>query len=412
MGKLSDVQIRNWVKAGKPIAKADGDGLNFTLSAKGTASWTLRYRFAGKPRELTIGRYPDVSLAEARRLAANARAKVQQGIDVAREKQKTKVEAATAMTVRQLATDYMGKRFPSLKRATVDQRRRYIQKWVLPKLGALAARKVGTADVVALIARVGEKASAHVAEQVYTALSEIFKHGMARHVVTANPCAGISVRAIAGNPPPARKRLNLTADELHAILREAHTMGEANALALKLLIITGVRTGELARAKWEHVDLERAEWLVPDDNSKGARGFTVPLPPTAVECFRQLKQLAGDSGYVLPARSARRRQRLGGDAHYEQRTLNAQLHKLTERVGCRRCTPHDMRSTARSHLAALGVDVLVAERCLNHTLGGLVAVYDQHDYIRERRDALEKLAAFITACEAGEEWNVIPLRCA
>ena len=91
------------------------------------------------------------------------------------------------------------------------------------------------------------------------------------------------------------------------------------------------------------------------------------------------------------------------------------LNKLCDRLGdkVRRFTPHDLRSTARSHLAELGVSVLVAERCLNHTLGGLVAVYDQHDYLAERRAALETWAAFVLACEAGEPWrqgNVIPIR--
>lgn len=107
MGKLTEVQIRNWIKAGKPVAKADGGGLTFTLSAKSTASWVLRYRFGGKPRELTIGRYPNNTLAKARELATEARAKIQQGVNVARDKQITSIERAAAKSFRQLAADYM-----------------------------------------------------------------------------------------------------------------------------------------------------------------------------------------------------------------------------------------------------------------------------------------------------------------
>ncbi|MDA0784944.1 MAG: Arm DNA-binding domain-containing protein, partial [Proteobacteria bacterium] len=91
MGTLTDVRIRSWIKAGTPVARADGGGLTFTLSAKGTAAWVLRYRFDGKPRELTIGRYPDITLAKARELATEARAKIQQGADVARDKQKSRI---------------------------------------------------------------------------------------------------------------------------------------------------------------------------------------------------------------------------------------------------------------------------------------------------------------------------------
>ncbi len=96
MGRLTDVLIRNWIRSGQPVAKADGGGLTFTLSEKRTAAWVLRYRFGGRPRELTIGRYPDITLAHARELASKARAKLQQGVDVAREKQKARIDRTAA----------------------------------------------------------------------------------------------------------------------------------------------------------------------------------------------------------------------------------------------------------------------------------------------------------------------------
>lgn len=416
MGKLKDVTIRNWMKDGDPVAKADGDGLTFTLSAKGTAAWVLRYRFGGKGRELTIGRYPDISLSKARELAAEARVQIQQGRDVAREKQKATIQRAAAKTLRELASDYMSKAFPHLAANTIKQRRHHIEGVILPKLGSLPAREVMTADVVALVEAVGKK-SVNVAELVFTAISEIFKHGLARHVVTANPCAGISVSAICGKPEPKRQRLKLTEDELRVILPALPGIGAENALAVKIQLATCVRLGELAKAEWAHVDFDRAEWFVPDQNSKTGRGFTIPLPPAVVGWFRELEPFACGSRFVLPARQVRRTRNHGGEVHFEQRAMNAMLHKLCEKLGdkVRRFTPHDLRSTARSHLAALGVNILVAERCLNHSLGGLIAIYDQHDYMTERRAALELWTDFILACEAGRAWlpqgdNVIPLR--
>lgn len=416
MGKLTDVQIRNWIKAGDPVAKADGDGLTFTLSAKGTGAWVLRYRFGGKARELTLGRYPDITLAKARELAAKARVHIQQGRDVAREKQKATIERAAAKTLRELAADYMSKAFPHLAANTIKQRRHHIEGVILPKLGSLPAREVTTADVVSLVEAVGKK-SVNVAELVFTAVSEIFKHGLARHAVTANPCAGISVSAICGKPEPKRQRLKLTEDELRVILPALPGIGPENALAVKIQLATCVRLGELAKAEWAHVDFDRAEWFVPDQNSKTGRGFTIPLPPAVVGWFRELQPFACGSRFVLPARQVRRTRNHGGEVHFEQRAMNAMLHKLCEKLGgkVRRFTPHDLRSTARSHLAALGVNILVAERCLNHSLGGLIAIYDQHDYMNERRAALELWADSILACEAGRAWlpqgeNVIPLR--
>jgi len=92
--------------------------------------------------------------------------------------------------------------------------------------------------------------------------------------------------------------------------------------------------------------------------------------------------------------------------HYEQRALNSMLHKLTPKLNkVRRFTPHDLRATARSHLAALGVDDVIAERCLNHSLGGLLKIYNKYDYFAERQLALDVWTSFIVACEAGKIWK-------
>src|SRR5215469_3804927 len=124
MPTLTDVQIRNWIRAGVPQARSDGAGLTFTLSATGTAAWVLRYRFAGKPRELTLGRYPDIGLGKARELATAARAQIQQGKDVGRDKQTNNAAQKSARTFRELAASYMAVAFPDMAENTVRQRRR------------------------------------------------------------------------------------------------------------------------------------------------------------------------------------------------------------------------------------------------------------------------------------------------
>jgi len=419
--KLSDVQLRRWVKAGKPIVIADGGGLTFRFRSGATAAWVLRYRYGGKLRVLTLGRYPDKSLAEARDEARKARARIQSGIDVAREKQIVKIERAAAKSFAQLASDYMAKAFPRLAVNTIKQRRHHIEDIIIPKLGKIPARTVSTADVVSLVEVVGKK-SINVAELVFTAVSEIFKHGVARHVVTANPCAGISVSAICGKAEPKRQRLKLTEAELRTALTALPMIGGENALAVKILLATCTRIGELTRAQWSHIHFGKAEWFIPDANSKTRKGFTVPLVPAVADWFKELQAFASGSSYVLPARQTRRNHDNGEVTHFEQRAINSMLRKLCARLEAegnpmRQFTPHDLRSTARSWLTSesIGANVIVAERCLNHTLGGLLAVYDQHDYLEERRAVLGRWTDFLLACEAGREWkptadNVLPLR--
>ena len=413
--KLDDVQIRHWIAAGRPVAKADGAGLTFTLSAAGAASWVLRYRHAGKPRELTLGRYPDLSLSGARDRARKERVKIQEGTDVAAERQTKLRDAKLAKTVRDVALDYMTKRFPHLAASTVKQRRHHIEDLIVPRIGGRPIKDVTPQEIVHLLETLSATKTANVIEVTATALNEIFKHAQARRAVAVNPCVGISPAAITGKPPAPRQRLKLTQAELRALLPALESIGEWNALAVKILLATCVRINELTRAEWKDVDLEHGLWTIPDATSKTRTGFVVPLVPAVVEWFERLHVLACGSAYVLPARTQQRIRKHGGDWHFEQRAVNAMLTKLCGQLGAkiRHFTPHDLRSTARSYLSDFGVAPIVAERCLNHRLAGMLAIYDQHDYLEERRAALTTWTGFLLACENGQEWhrseNVVPM---
>lgn len=408
-GMLTDIQIRNWIKAGPVGAKTDGDGLALTLSKAGTSAWILRYSIAGKRKELTLGRYPDISLTKAREIAAAKRAEVQQGIDVAAEKRKAEHAAANAWTFRTLAEDYFEKVADRLAENTIYGRKQQLRDYVYPKIGGIAAADVSPAEIVAIVEAASMK-SLHVARLVLIAIKEVFAHGIARHVVTGNPCAHIKAKAIIGGTKQQRERVMLTDNEIAAMLAALPQLSRPNALMVRIMLATGARIGELVQAEWKHVNFEAAEWLIPVEHSKTKKAFTIPLPSMVAGWFAELQAMAFGSRYVLPIRT--RNQGTEGDAPMEPSTLNAALANLAQTLGdkCRRFTPHDLRSTCRSHLGMLGVDVLIAERCLNHSLGGLVAVYDKHDYLTERRRALELWAAKLATIEAGAAFNIVPLK--
>ncbi len=409
MGKLTDPGVKNFIKAGNKGTLSDGDGFTLTLSAAGTAVWVQRYYLHGKRKEKTLGRYPDLTLSAARKLAAEDRVKVGQGVDVAREKQIVKRENFAAWTVRQLSEDYEAKGMDGLAAASIKSMKQRIRDYVLPALGHLPAREVTGADVVSMLDTTAD-VSPKLVKPVLGVTRQIFAHGLAKRVIESNPSAGITTVAMVGRGAtrPKRDRIMLSDAELRAVLPVLGQYGRINELIIRILLSTAVRCQALHLTEWEHVDFEKREWLIPaGDGRKSRRNFTVPLTEAVVGYFAELRALAGSSRYVLPVQKKTRGNE--SDTPKPSSAINPVIVQLcTDLVGqCRSFTPHDLRSTARSHFAMLGVSYEIAERCLNHTIGSQVAaIYDQHDYLTERRGALEKWSAKLQRLEAP---NVVEL---
>ncbi len=180
-----------------------------------------------------------------------------------------------------------------------------------------------------------------------------------------------------------------------------------NVHAVRLLLLLAVRKEELIAAQWEAFDLDRAVWHLSEDRAKTSVSIDIPLPAVAVETLRELHRLARGSSYVFPARKMQSRM----VPHIDMNTLNAALAKhIKPLMAVPHFVIHDFRRTARTHLAALGVDPHVAERCLNHKLKGVEGIYNRHDYFDERKKALNEWAQLLIALEEGRvDYNVVPL---
>jgi len=379
--------------------------LTLTVSSAGAATWILRYRLEGKQREVTLGRYPEYSIKDAKDLAIAARRKVMDGIDPAREKRQARVTKAADQSFKALALDYQAKALPSLAASTIAAKEYHIREWLIPHLGSIATRDITPADIVQLVEAAGQR-SRTATPLIFETLAAIFDHGIARSVINANPCAGIKVTAVLGKAPETKPRVKLSEEELRLILPALPNA--RSGIAIRLLLITAVRVSELLQAEWRHIDLDRAEWTIPDEHAKTMQGFVIPLPLVAVDLFSCLQTLSCGSDYVLPGQGKEPIMTRGG--------IRAFIDRLLKNPSdVRHFSAHDLRSTCRSHLSSLGISVVVAERCLNHSLGGVVAVYDQHDYRDERRRALTLWCDYLTTIEQGREWtpeadNVVPIR--
>lgn len=412
---LNDIQIRHWIAKGVPVAKSDGEGLTFTLSKAGAATWILRYRFGGKRKEITLGNYPDMTLADARQKAREKRLEVDNGGDPANAKQEAKTRARASWAVRRLVEDYREKRLQEdqFSKVTIKYRGYDLKQVISPKLGAREVSKVTATDIVDML--ISAKRTWTMSNRLLTTATQLFDHACGMRLIDANPCTGIKLTALMGKRPAIRKRVMLSEDELRTLLPNIKDIGAENSLAFLILLATCVRSVELAKARKEHIDFDRGTWWVPDDSVKTRRGFLVPLVPAVQAWFKDLFALAGESEWVLPARTERRRRRVG-DTHVADATLWAAITRAFERgdIEIRRFTPHDTRSTAKGHMRNMGISREISEIALNHVLKGMEAIYDVREEIPERREALTKWADFLIACRDGKPvpTNVIPLRAA
>jgi integrase len=146
---------------------------------------------------------------------------------------------------------------------------------------------------------------------------------------------------------------------------------------------------------------------LPAERTKTGAAITIPLPQQAVDALQDLHRLSESSEWLLPARKAQDRML----PHIHENTLNVALAKVRPNMAAidSFCI-HDLRRTARTNLARLGVESHIAERCLNHKIKGVEGIYNQHDYLDERRQALKKWANFLETCETGKDWNVTLIR--
>lgn len=231
----------------------------------------------------------------------------------------------------------------------------------------------------------------------------MFNHAIKMHMITHNPALAFDV-ADAGGQEQARKR-NLTRDEiakLFSAMKTAKGFSKENALCIKLLLALGVRKGELIGASWDEFDLEAGVWHLPAIRTKTEAAISIPLSDTVIGWFKELKQLSYGSNWVLPAR------KMQNNVHVSESTLGVALAKIQH--GLDSFTIHDMRRTAKTLLASLGVQPHISERCLNHKIKGVEGIYDGYDYFEERKAALKALSDLLVQLDNGAMDKVIPIK--
>lgn len=380
----------------KSITDGGCPGLCLRMSPKGEKLWVVRVDVNGKRDWKSIGGYPSTSLASARRLAEAYKASARDGLGPAELDARQKAET---MTVAVAHAEYLDAMRPSLRASTIGLKEQMFRDHVAGPLGKRMIRTVRRPDVVDVVGSVTAKGFTVQANRVFSEVMALLRWCEQKGYVEGVPATTKkAVRAATGGAKEQTRRRILTEAEIIATWNAAANLGSLTGDFLRLLILTGQRRDEVRLMTWGEVDIDAKLWTIPASRYKTGVDQVVPLVPQAMSILRS-RWTEGAKGYVLAGRV---------DASAFNGAASA-VRRLRKVLGAGAdFTLHDLRRTLRTGLARMGIDETTAEMVIGHVPQGMVAVYDQHDRMDERRTALVTWADYVERLSKGSR-NVVPL---
>jgi integrase len=377
------------------IRVGDHGGVSFFIMA--------RQRGGGRgPIRIAVGRYPTLALAEARDRARLLLRDLQDGVDPRERKAEQQRIAAARLASRfdVIAEDFIQRHVARARTASAISLR--IRRELITRWGNQSIADISRADVVRMVDDIVDRGHPEAARQTFTYARRLFHWAVARGLLQHAPTDHLNTKDLIGAKKP-RQRL-LRDEELALIWRAAMQSPYPDGPYVQLLLLLGVRRSELGQAAWSELDLERALWTIPPGRMKSDEGYTVPLPPRAVEILRALPHFV--SGHVFTARGTRPLNDFG--------TIKSRIdRRIAELNGGRLIEPwtlHDCRRVFRTGLSTLGIAPHIAELCLAHRQPGLARTYDLHRFDDEKRHALNAWAAYLLGIVEPQPGKVTPLR--
>jgi len=365
-------------------------GFGLRVSDSGRKTWVVLYRH-GKVRRLTLGTYPTLPLADAREMAKDALRAAAKGKDPAGEKR----TARLGDTFGDLAEDYIELYAKPNKRSWKEDRRA-LDRDLLPKFKNRKAADIKRREAIALLDRIKARGAAVLANRTLEIMRGIYNWGIDKERVEHNPCTGIRAAE-----ETSRDRV-LSDDEIRKVWAALTRQPLVIANRFRIQLITAQRPGEVRKMRWPDIDNDSGWWTIPAEITKNRLSHRVWLTDHALAVLREMKEQSGHAGWVFPSPST--------EGPVRSNTKPTAAICKTSGVNF---TPHDLRRTAASHMASLGISRFTISRVLNHVEKSVTATYDRHSYDAEKRAALEAWAQRMSEIIAGKkraEGKVVPLR--
>ena len=377
----TDREIQNLKPQDKRYSVKDklNNGLFIEVKESGVKSWHYRYSLAGKQERLVIGRYPDLSLKDARQIRDESASLVAKGISPKQDKAKPKGI---------LFKDY-GERY--LKEVIKKDRKDpynmvlCLSNDIYPMMGHIPLDQISIEDVRRTIWRKKEQGYDAAANQVRGLLKRMFDYAMTLGLVPYNPVLAIPSRHVHKAKPRDRYLSTSEIRTYYTTLLNSRIY-RPRKLGLLLSLLTLVRKSELLRAKWEHIDFDSRIWLIPETKADSATGHSremvVYMSDQVMDIFKELKAIAGNEPFVFVGRKS--------GTHISHNAFNTAQKAALALTDLPPFTVHDLRRTASTHLNEQGFNSDAIEACLNHTAKGVRGVYNKAKYEKERTEMMQK----------------------
>jgi integrase len=391
---------------GKRIVHWDAATPSFgcRITDRGVISFFVMRRMHGNPRPIRVvlGRYPEIGLAKARKLAIAALGDLVSGVH-------PKQRARPVNTFAALADEFLH-RPAAAKQRTAAAIAQNIERHLLPRWGTRIAAEIKRGDVIATIEDIDRKSGPYMASKALALASSIYRFAITRELgnIASNPCQFIKPSEFVGAMAPRQRVL---ADSEIALIWRA-TQGQIrNGIEstypggpfVRFLLLTAVRRGEAAGMTWDEVNLDDALWVIPAHRTKTGAPHEVPLSRMAVDLLKSLPRFAG--GFVF---STDGRAPIKGFGKFKD-AVDARAAELAP-PGLTEWRFHDLRRSARTNLSSLGVSPFIAELVIGHQQKGVHKIYDLHRYQNEKRDALERWASKLRTIIAPPPANVVAIK--
>ncbi|HBZ0630820.1 TPA: DUF4102 domain-containing protein [Klebsiella pneumoniae] len=379
--KLNARQVDTAKPREKAYQLADGAGLYPEVVPSGSRYWRMKYRFNGKEKRLAFGVYPAVSLAQARALRDEAKKKLAEGIDpsFAKKEEKLVRDVRLHNTFQAVALEWHGTKVSRWSEGYASDIIEAFNKDIFPYIGQQPVNEIKPLVLLNVLRRMESRGATEKAKKVRQRCSEVFRYAIVTGRAEYNPAADLT-SAMSGHE--SKHYPFLTVEELPDFFKalSGYTGSPLIVLAARLLILTGVRTGELRGAFWSEFDLEKAVWEIPAERMKMKRPHLVPLSTQALEIVQQLKVMSGQYPLVFPGRNDPRK------------TMSeASINQVFKRIGYTgKVTGHGFRHTMSTILHEEGFNTAWIETQLAHVdKNAIRGTYNHAQYMEGRREMMQ-----------------------